>query len=223
MGELLLSVQLRCAIEDFAARLRGSPLLETTRRGRLSPRAFGLYLESLRYLFDRSHATLARAARHCDELGRCALAEYFQHKATEERGHDRWAADDMAHLPTEAVEGLAPARAIQGLLDMQLRMVEQEPALLAVYVLWAEYFSILVGDEWLEALGASGFPRERVTAIAKHLDADRHHAAAGFRVIDGLWDEQQLDPQLATAAVQEAGRLFEAFCAEVLAENRVAA
>jgi hypothetical protein len=73
---------------------------------------------------------------------------------------------------------------------------------------------VLLGDEWVAALGRSGFAPAQVTAITKHLEADRAHSAHGLAEIDrfpnGGTDEDGIFDGIA-----EAERLFEAFCDEV--------
>src|SRR4051812_41186890 len=97
-----LSAQLKLAIEDWAHDLQRDGLLQLAKRGELPPRAFGLYLESLRYLFEHSQQNLAVAAVAAQRIGHPELAAYFERKAQEEQGHDRWAINDLSRLPAAA-------------------------------------------------------------------------------------------------------------------------
>jgi hypothetical protein len=92
----------------------------------------------------------------------------------------------------------------------------------AAYILWAEYLTALLGAEWLAALAASGYSRDQLSSVSKHLDADREHAPRGFEEIDALW---QAEPSGAVVfeAVDDAARLFRAFCDEICAEAQRAA
>jgi hypothetical protein len=213
-----LATQLKTAIESWADDLRQkSALGAVARQGKLPPRAVALYLESLRYLFQNSQLNLALASAACKSSGQSELAEYFASKAHEEIGHDRWASDDLSRLPEAAVIGVCPSPAIVSLVEWQRALIVQHPVCFVAYALWAEYFTVLLGDEWLDALAASGYEREQVTAITKHLLADGEHAARGFADIDRLWHGQ---PAAAVIlhAVERAGQIFERFCDEISTE-----
>jgi len=81
---------------------------------------------------------------------------------------------------------------------------------------------VLLGDEWLDALATYGYDRSKLSAVAKHLDADREHVAVGFVEVDRLWHG---DPELGTLteSVAQAFAIFEEFCDEICAEARRAA
>jgi hypothetical protein len=218
-----LSTELRLAIEAWSSDLlRDGLLLQLAKQGKLPPRAFGLYLESLRYLFQHSHQNLVAAAGAAQRIGHVELAAYLECKAHEERGHDQWATNDLSRLPTAAAHDLRPARAIEDLVALQRALIEQHPVYMLVYALWAEYFTVLLGDEWLDALSASGYGRGQVSSIAKHLDADREHAASGLAAVDTLWCGQP-ERALLLGVVERAGRIFARFCDEICVEAERAA
>ena len=210
--------RMKQAIERYAIELgERTPLADIARRGELTPRAMALYLESLRYLFLHTQRHLTVAAVRCSELGRDKLEAYFKRKAREEVGHDRWAINDLARLPSDEIEGIRPAAAVVAMVDLQARFIREEPLCFVAYLQWAEYFSVHVGDAWLDALAMSGYSRAQVTAIHNHLETDRLHAAAGFREIDTL-SENLVDDSLLMAAVEESGHAFERLCNEICAE-----
>jgi hypothetical protein len=210
-----LSTQLKQQIEDWSSQLLNtSPLLSLARRGELSPAALASYLGSLRHLFESSERNLRRAAVRARELGQAELATHLARKASEEQGHSRWAQDDLSSLPERARAHGAPAAELLRLVALQERLIERHPICFVAYALWAEYFTVLVGEEWLTALAQSGFARGQLSAVARHLDADREHAATGLAVIDALWTG---DPPVReiTAGVCEACHTFERFCQEI--------
>jgi len=218
-----LAAQLKLGIEEWAHDLlRDSLLLELAKQGKLPPRAFGLYLESLRYLFQHSQQNLIAAAAAAQRIGHPELAAYFDRKAHEERGHDGWATNDLSRLPATAARDLRPTRAIEDLVALQQALIEQHPVYMLVYTLWAEYFTVLLGDEWLDALSVSGYGRAQVSSIAKHLDADREHAAAGLAEVDRLWRGHP-ERSLLVGVVDRAGRIFARFCDEICGEAQRAA
>lgn len=218
-----LATELKTAIERWTSELRTKTELGTlSREGKLSARSVALYLESLRYLFRSSQHNLEVAAAAARELGDAELSRYFARKAAEEKGHELWATDDLSRFPETVVSGLRPSPAILGLVDLQRTLIDEHPVCFVAYALWAEYFTVLVGDEWLDGLAASGFERDRITAIAKHLAADREHAALGFAEIDRLWSGQP-ESVAVLDVVERAGRIFERFCAEICGEAQRAA
>jgi len=218
-----LASELKASIEQWAECLRrDSALSHRARAGQLPPRALAVYLESLRYLFRSSYESLglAAAASHC--RGDAELARYFETKAFEEQGHDMWAVSDLAHLPPLAAEGIRPAAAIVRLVDLQRRLIEHHPMCFVAYAVWAEYFTALLGDEWLEVLAAQGYSRGQLSSIAKHLEADRAHAAAGFAEVEHLWRGSP-DREDLLSAVARAGAEFARFCDEICSEADQAA
>lgn len=213
-----LATQLRTAIESWADDLwQKTALRMLAKEGKLPPRAFALYLESLRFLFKNSQLNLVLASATSDNLGHPELAEYFASKAREETGHDSWASDDLSRLPEAAVVGVCPSPAIVSLVEWQRSLINQHPVCFVAYALWAEYFTVLLGDEWLDSLALSGYERDRVSAITKHLLADREHAARGFAEIDRLWHGQPAAGVI-LHAVERAGQIFERFCDEIAGE-----
>jgi hypothetical protein len=210
------STALRSLIEPWAEALLQNPLAVLARSGRLPPRALGLYLVSLRYLFASSQHTLRLATERSAQLGDDKLTEFFRRKSREEVGHDHWATDDLTHLPASTTDRLEPARSVERLVELQKSAIAQHPLCFVAYILWAEYFSILVGDSWLDALETSGYARTQVTAISKHLELDRHHAVRVLQEIDEL-DGGTLERRALAITVERACALFEAFCEEICA------
>lgn len=186
------------------------------RDGQFPARALALYLESLRYLFTQSQQNLQLACDVTKQRGDLALAECFSRKAREERGHDVWALRDLSQLPAAATQGIQPAHAVVRLAELQRSLLAQHALYFFVYALWAEYFTVLVGDEWIEALGRSGYAPQQVSAVTNHVIADRAHARDGFDALDELWSGEPSLEQLC-AAVAEAAREFKNFCDEVCA------
>jgi len=214
---------LREMIERSANDLRQtSALALLVKQGKITPRAIALYLESLRYLFAHSPELLRTAALRSDQLGRTGLGNYFRGKVHEEQGHDNWASSDLARLPAAVSAGVRPAQAVVELVALQRVLIARDPICYAAYILWAEYLTTLLGAEWLAALAASGYSREQLSSVAKHLDADREHAPRGFGEIEALW---KAEPSAAAVfeGVEEAAQLFRLFCDQVCAEAQYAA
>ena len=214
---------LKASIEECAGRLRNqSPLGQVVRAGQLTPRALALYLTSLRHLFEHSYPHLQLAAERAAACGLPELAEYLVQRSHEERGHDAWANSDLAKLPDSLTKDVQPAAAIVRLIELQRLLIAKHPLCFVAYFIWAEYLTVLLGDEWLEALAKYGYDRSKLSAVAKHLDADREHAAVGFTELDRLWHgEPELEALV--ESVERAHRVFEEFCDEICVEARRAA
>ncbi|HKU42743.1 MAG TPA: hypothetical protein VJR89_31510 [Polyangiales bacterium] len=220
---MTIAEAMKQAIEAYAAELQQrTPIADIARRGEFTPRAMALYLESLRYLFQNTQRNLTLAAARSEQLGRRKLAKYLRRKAGEEQGHDRWAIADLERLPRDVVAGVRPAAAVRALVALQERFIQEEPLCFVAYLQWAEYFSVHVGDQWLDALAKSGYSRAHVTAIHNHLETDRHHAAAGFAEVAELMEGRPV-AGLLLRAIEQSGAVFESLCNEICAEAQRAA
>ena len=212
-----LARTLKDAIDAWGQTQRESPLMCMAREGSLTSRAVALYLTSLKELFVQSQISLRLAHERAAAQGQERFASYFLRKVREEHGHEQWAADDLQQLPAAVAQGMLPARTIQRFARLQRELLSGHPMCLIVYVVWAEYLTVLLGDEWLDALAVCGHQRAALSAVAKHIDADRAHAAHGFEVLDALWDGQPaLDALL--ACLTRAEQTFAEFCQEICQE-----
>ena len=211
-----LALELKSTIEAWTEALwRRSELVQLTRRGALPERALALYLESLRFLFHHSQRNLVAAQLRARTLEHDRLAAIFGAKAAEEVGHDQWASQDLSRLAPSAVQGVQPTENSRKLVALQQELIaEHHPLCFLAYSLWAEYMTVRLGDAWLDALASNGYARSAVTAVAKHVDADREHAAQGFSLLDQLWDGQP-ERALILSAVERAQALFAAMCEEI--------
>ena len=212
-----LARTLKDAIDAWGQAQRGSPLMRLAHAGSLTPRAVALYLTSLQELFVQSQLNLRLAHERALSLGDAGFVEYFRTKVREERGHEQWAADDLQKLPAPVAQGLAPAPAIRRFAQLQRELLQRHPMCFMVYIVWAEYLTVLLGDEWLDALAVCGHQREALTAVSKHIEADRAHAAHGFSALDELWDGQPDVAEL-LACLARAEQTFAEFCQEICQE-----
>lgn len=218
-----LSRLIKTSIDTWITQLRAdSPLVHAAQRGEVGPRALALYLESLRFMFAHSQANIRAAAVRADALCLKELAAYFCAKASEEHGHEQWAANDLMQLPLQAVQGVEPAAACRALVTLQRELIEQHPLCFLAYTVWAEYLTASLGEEWLRLLAHCGYERGAVTAVALHVEADVDHAFEGFDALERLWQGEP-EPAEILAGVQCAERSFEAFCAEICEAERLVA
>ncbi len=217
----MIASALRYEIESHAARIRAAnPLYRSAAAGQAPAAAVERYLASLRYLLAGSSPCLIRAAARARDLGQHHLAEHLRQKEIEERGHDTWAAEDLqvlrARFGTQSDDHPVPAM-IELMRHIE-EIIDRDPALYLAYILWAEYFTVLVGGELVENLvGRCGVPANAMTCVAKHVELDQDHAAEGVEVIDALIGNPRKLPEL-REVLWKAMALFDRACEEMMAE-----
>jgi pyrroloquinoline quinone (PQQ) biosynthesis protein C len=187
---MIVSQFLKSDIEQFAADLRESnPLLARARQGQVSPGAVAAYLRNVHYLVLHTPVCLEGARRRALQLGELELARYFADKQTEEAGHDVWAENDLARVRRafDLPKRDELASAIVGLVSYLQQLVEDSPSSYLAYILFAEYLTVLLGPEWLDALEERcGIPSQMLSVVAQHAVLDRDHSSQGLREIDEL-------------------------------------
>jgi hypothetical protein len=181
---------LKLEIETYAERLRRtSRLLERARRGELSSRAVQTFLWNIRYVLAQSFANLKLAESVARERGFEELAEFYKQKLAEEQGHDRWAEQDLLSLDPALDFGreVTPLEPLTELMAFLRASVRREPRQFLVYLLFAEYVTVLLGPEWVAALAANcGVPASSMTSIARHAELDKHHVQDDLQVMRTL-------------------------------------
>jgi hypothetical protein len=217
---MTVSETLKADIEAYVARSRtDNQLLTRARRGELTPNAVAKYLDGLRYLLQHTDVNLRLACARAAQLGRTELAQFFEHKAEEERGHEQWADSDMAGLTARfgVTSPKAPARSIASLLDYLRTIIVEEPTQYLAYILFVEYVTVLIGPEWLRLLDERcGIPVSLMSVIDKHVELDKEHTAEGLKEIDRLVDNPQSVEPL-RRALRCSMEYFDGFCSEVSA------
>jgi hypothetical protein len=213
-----LARTLKLEIDAWGEKQRRSQLIGLARSGSLTPRAVALYLTTLQELFTQSQRNLHHARALSEALQLPELVAYFRGKTHEEHGHEQWAASDLTKLPTSVADGLVPAGGGMRLAQLQKALLEEHPMCFVVYVVWAEYLTVLLGDEWLDALAVCGYERTALSAVSNHVEADRAHAAQAFEVLDQLWDGKPSLLRLLDG-LKRAESAFEAFCDEICRES----
>lgn len=215
----MIADSLRLEVEAHARRvLASSELLRRASVGEVGVVIVGRYLASLRFLLEQTQAHLGRARDRARDLESVALARYFEQKLEEERGHDHWAAQDLRVLMDGGRIGgaFAPVPAILELAHFIESTIDDDPRDYLAYVLWAEYFTVLVGGVFVnELVGRCGIDGNALTCLARHVELDADHADEGLDAIDRLIDDPaRLRKML--AVVQLAGALFDRACDQML-------
>lgn len=218
----MIADALKSDIERYAAGMpRRNALYVGAAEGRLTPEMASYYLFNVRHLVRHTPVHLARARERALELGDHALADHWAGKQTEERGHDRWADQDLDRLQdgfrVGAISECSPA--LLGMIRRNEEVVERDPALYLAYALFTEYLVVLLGPTWLALIEQRcGMPASMFSIIGKHAELDREHTAEGLEAIDALvTDPAKLGPM--REVLRETFAFFERFGAEVLASG----
>ena len=141
---------------------------------------------------------LALAREQAADSGRPALAAHFARKEADEVGHDHWAERDVSSVG--ALFGIPgthkPARAISDLVGYLERSIRGDSKRYLAYILFAEYFTVLVGPEWLDAMERCGVPLAMMSSVGNHVELDQAHVREGLREIDLLVGPEDRDALL---------------------------
>jgi hypothetical protein len=210
----MISEVLRKDIDEYVCLLRQSPLLQQARAGRVTPAMVGRYLASIHYLLTQTPVHLALAQQRAAEHGRPALLRYFEQKLREEQDHHEWAEADQSRLADLFGDAAIqkPAQTMLALVRNTRAIIDRDPVLYLAYILFAEYFTVAIGPEWLGALDEHcGIPVSTLTAISHHVELDKHHVAEGCREMDVLVDDERLHEPL-RHVLRDTMRHFSAFC-----------
>lgn len=216
---------LRVELERYVATLeRENPLYVAARVGSFTPLVACRYLVNVRHLVRHTPLHLERARARALARGDRALAEHFEHKLTEEHGHDQWADSDLERLGSEF--GVQHTTAIVPTLEKLLGYLEQlidgDPTLYLAYMLFAEYVVAARGSEWLGVVQkVCGIPVESMSVVARHAELDREHSHEGFEAIDALVAKPSMLGPMRDVLLTSRG-FFERYCREIVSGTRSA-
>lgn len=186
----MIAAILKSDLDGYASDMhRTNAMFAGAAEGRMTADQVGYYLSNLRLLLHTSAVHLERARLRALALGDHDLAEHFATKWAEERGHDRWAENDLKHLEEEKqiVRSSEYASALLGLLQFLQETIDRDPYAYLAHMLFAEYLIALRGGEWLALIEERcGVAVRMMTAVGNHVELDKAHADEGFEVVDRL-------------------------------------
>jgi hypothetical protein len=186
----MLDNVLKTEIDEFAERLRASNrLFQMAREGRMARATVLEFLRNIHYVLREAPSYLTLAFDVATARGQGQLAEFYKQKLGEETGHDRWAEQDLKSLNAEldAAEAPTPRASLTELIAFLKETIQAEPARLLVYLLFAEYFTVKLGPEWVLLLDEKcGIPSAAMSSIAKHAELDKDHAEHDLESIRDL-------------------------------------
>jgi hypothetical protein len=213
----MIAQLLKADIDAYAKRMHRSALLRRAQNGDVPARTVLAYLSSVLHLIRYTPLHLERARVRAVALGDSTLAAYFETKAHAEQGHDRWALDDIAHISRTFRIPVpdAPMPSVVRLVHRLEAAIEKDPARYLAYILFAEYFQLLLGPEWLAALERNcGIPGSAMTVVANHIELDRKHVEDGLAEIDELVRDAARFPDL-RETLRHSMAHFADFCDEL--------
>ena len=167
-------------IEKFYAGLkRDNVFYKRVLSAQVTVEEFALFIKNVSYLTAQSpvHLELARAA--AEAKGLKTLARFFKAKRIEESGHDQWGEADLAGIQARHMQQKHDADVLpemKAFVEANVESIKQDPYLYFVYVLFAEYFTVIAGPECQSAVERSTkIPRSLMSIIDKHAELDKDH------------------------------------------------
>jgi hypothetical protein len=165
----------------FKTLKRNNSFYQRIFNGSLTAAELACFLQNVSFLTAHTpeHLTLAVATARAQ--GHEQLALYFEEKRREEVGHDQWGIDDVAALKkrfpiTQDQIGILPE--MQVLVASNQAMILSDPFQYFIYVLFAEYFTVLAGPACAQAIEKNNrIPPGMMTIISKHAELDKLHIA----------------------------------------------
>lgn len=139
------------------------------------------FLQNVSFLTAHTPQHLTLAIKVAKTKGHQELALYFERKRREEVGHDQWGVDDVAALQERfhlSQDQLGIVHEMQTFVAHNEAMIRLDPFHYFIYVLYAEYFTVLAGPACITAIEANQkIPPGMMTIISKHAELDQHHTA----------------------------------------------
>jgi hypothetical protein len=216
----MIANALRAEIDRYAVWARQSnPLFLKARDGSFTTGHLRRYLVNIHRLVCHTPIFLVRARDRAMALGDDQLTSHYEGKRLEEQGHDAWAERDIARVPSVHPDQTQIASSMDDLLDYLRETIDRDPTLYLAYILFAEYLTVLMGDEWLGLLEANcGIPRSGVSVVGNHVELDREHVEHALDQIDELVGDPAKLPEMRGVLI-ETFSYFDNFCAEVTSDR----
>lgn len=213
----MLSQTLKSKVESYFYRVKDTnPLFDNARKGKITEKEVGAYLVNILYLIQHTPIYLNYAVRKAEERGQEEIAWFFKTKMGEESGHDKWAEKDISAL-TKEFQYTPPSQIcpeISSLVSYLKEVIDKDPALYIAYIFLAEYFTVLLGPQWLNDLETEcGIPKSMMSVIGNHVELDKEHVLEDIREIDRLI--QDADEKKYVEVLEKAISLHEHFCSRV--------
>lgn len=211
---------LKVQIENYAFTMeRDSPLFSGAKRGAISLEIVRGYLCSIHHIVKYTPYFLNKALRRAQELGHEPLAQFFRAKLKEEEGHDAWALEDLGKAAIESAHPASVLRPSSSILKLTQDLesnIEVDPYLYLPYILLTEYFTVLVGPQFIQNLNDyCGISPEMMTVVGKHAELDKEHVQFDIEEFSSILRHYPESSKLVYQMDLYMER-FKSFCCEVV-------
>lgn len=219
----MISDKIKEEIEHYAEQMpRTNAFFLAADNGTLGLFEIKNYLNNIYYLFKHTVLCLKAARDRALEMNEPDLAAFFEHKITEEFGHEQWARQDLERLGTSLqdvdMSRLNPT--LKGIVQHNYEMIQANPKRYLIYMFFAEYFTLLVSPKLLSDFETKcGVPRTNMTALSLHVELDVEHTQEDIEVVDRFIGDPD-DPEEYLTALRQSAEEVDKFLAEVALQKR---
>ncbi|RYZ90116.1 MAG: hypothetical protein EOP04_04905 [Proteobacteria bacterium] len=177
-------------IENFFNTLKTSnTFYKTVFDGQIDRQSVAQLMLDLTYLTSHTPIHLKSAILQSELRGDTVLANFFREKIVEEVGHDQWGKKDLKKITSNKQsydKGKVSPRMIE-MVDENLKMIDEDPYQHFIYILFAEYFTVVGTPSFVKAVQAScGIPPEYMSIIINHAELDKNHVQHWSEELDAL-------------------------------------
>lgn len=183
--------------------------------GQLTVDELVLFIKNVSYLTSYTPVHLNMAQDAAEKRGLKHLAAYFKAKKKEEAGHDQWGENDIQGIAASfpvSIKNLPVLPEMKTYVAANEDLIKKDPYLYFVYILFAEYYTVIAAPESLSAIEKHcKVPKDLVSIISNHAELDKHHVEE--------WAEEArevgIDPQRSREyleALEQIFKRYDAFC-----------
>lgn len=151
----------------------------------------GTWIHNCLYLVQHTPIHLVEAKCKAERLGYKELAEFYETKIAEEKGHDQWGHDDL-HKLTEEIQSYPLCDGMIKIVEHNHKMIQEDPHLYLAHIYLAEYFTVIAAPSTIEALQKNSNIDPRCLSIfGNHAELDKEHVQEWDDIIRNLVDSSR--------------------------------
>jgi hypothetical protein len=185
-------------VEEFYRHLKNdNHFFRSVFNGRVGAEHLYFLTKSINHAIENNYRHFAIGLEESTKRNLPKLAEFYKHKHKEEFGHDQWAKSDMENLLSRIPPSspyLTMDLGISRLVAYNDKIIRQDPHRYLVYMVFAEYLTVIGGSEIWGPLQKLKFGEKDFSVITKHVELDKHHVKEWGEVIEDLVDTKVYAP-----------------------------
>jgi pyrroloquinoline quinone (PQQ) biosynthesis protein C len=190
-------MDLRRIQNDVTDRLMSTRIVQALKRGEMTRAQYRTYMQDV-YCYAMHSSQVIGLAGCRLVLSHPTLSQYLLHHATEELGHDKWAALDLKDLglSDDEISAITPSAPCLRMIGLEYYYaVHANPVGLFGWMFVLESLGGRVGGSISQAIDQSlGLQGKGVYFLRGHGEADAHHSEDLFTVItEGVTHSQDRD------------------------------